>query len=73
MSGERCETCGDVAAPMVVLAVDPADRTAVCREEGGRRVSVDTGIVGPVAAGETLLVHAGTALVRQAGGRREPA
>jgi len=28
-------------------------------------VRVDTGIVGPVAAGDSLLVHAGTALARE--------
>jgi hypothetical protein len=33
--------------------------------DGQRRLTVDTGIVGPVAPGDTLLVHAGTALTRE--------
>ncbi len=59
-----CVTCGDVASPMRVLAVDTADGLALCLDAHERRVSVDTGILDAVAPGEVLLVHAGTALAR---------
>ena len=45
--------------------VDPgADGIAVCEREDGRRGEVLCDLVGPVAAGDRLLVHAGTALLR---------
>jgi hypothetical protein len=56
--GFHCVTCSDEGVPMRVL--EAGDGLAVC--EGG--VEVLTGLVGPVAAGDELLVHAGTALVR---------
>lgn len=63
-------TCGDIAARMRVLRVDEADGLAVCVDERERRITVETGIVGAVAPGDCLLVHAGTALAREpAGGR----
>jgi hydrogenase maturation factor len=65
--GERCQTCGDVAVAMRVLSVQAGSQLAVCAAADGARVDVDTGIVGAVAAGELLLVHAGTALARAAG------
>ncbi len=65
MSGEHCQTCGDAASRMLVLAVEEADGLATCQDEAGRRLAVDTGIVGTVLPGDTLLVHAGTALVRE--------
>jgi hydrogenase maturation factor len=37
---------------------------AVCADEAGRRSEVMTALVEPVAVGDMLLVHAGTALVR---------
>ena len=66
----ECVTCGDVATRMRVLAVNDGESLALCVEEGERpeavkrRLTVDTGIVGAVAPGDTLLVHAGTALTR---------
>jgi len=69
MTSEReCQTCGDLATRMRVLAVEEAGELALCVGPGGRRLTVDTGIVGPVAPGETLLVHAGTALMREPAG-----
>ncbi len=72
MSAERtydrapaCITCGDVAVPMRVLNVDPSRTLAVCTDPGGRNETVDVGLVEPVAPGEVLLVHAGTALQRE--------
>jgi len=55
----HCITCADEALPMRVVDVHD-DGTAVC--EGG--VEVMTDLVAPVAPGDTLLVHAGTALQR---------
>ncbi len=65
MTAEHCQTCGDVAARMLVLAVDESEALAVCQDEEGRRLSVDTGVVGSVLPGDTLLVHAGAALIRE--------
>lgn len=60
-----CITCGDTAVRMRVLEVDGAGELAVCSDGQGCRQRVDTGIVDEVAPGDTLLVHAGTALVRE--------
>jgi hypothetical protein len=56
----HCVTCSDEAVPMCVDVVR-ADGTAVC--DG---VDVMTELVGPVQPGDVLLVHAGTALAREA-------
>jgi hydrogenase maturation factor len=50
---------------MRVLRVDAERSLALCAEpdEGPHR-TVDLGLVGPAAAGETLLVHAGVAIAR---------
>jgi hydrogenase maturation factor len=61
----QCQTCGDVATRMRVLAVEEGERLALCLDEGERRRTVDIGIVGAVLPGDTLLVHAGTALIRE--------
>lgn len=61
-----CLTCGDVAVPLIVLALDGAD--AVCRDEQGRQETVAVELVGDVAPGDRLLVHAGVAIQRLAGG-----
>lgn len=66
MNPERCQTCGDVAVRMRVVAVRPAAELALCEDEDGRRVRVDTGLLGAVRPGDALLVHAGTALSREA-------
>jgi len=58
-------TCGDTTRRMRVLEVDEPRELAVCVDEQERRHRVDTGIVGAVAPGDTLLVHAGAALVRE--------
>jgi hydrogenase maturation factor len=67
LQGERCQTCGDVAVTMRVLSVDAPSQLARCAAEDGVGVDVDTGILGDVAPGELVLVHAGTALARAAG------
>jgi hydrogenase maturation factor len=63
----ECITCGDVAWRMRVVEMDEPGALAVCLDEGGRRHTVDTGILGAAAPGEMLLVHAGTALGRVQG------
>ncbi len=60
-----CITCGDVALPMRVLALDHGERSlADCVSAEGRHESVEIALVEPVVAGEWLLVHAGTAIGR---------
>jgi hydrogenase maturation factor len=60
-----CITCGDEAVPMSVLVVEE-DGLALCADAEGHSQTVETALVGDVAAGERLLVHAGTALAREA-------
>jgi hydrogenase maturation factor len=61
-----CITCGDVAVEMTVLRVDELRRLALCAAAGGEKETVETELVGAVAPGDELLVHAGTALQRLA-------
>jgi hydrogenase maturation factor len=62
-----CITCGDVADEMVVLSLDDAFGTAVCADEHGAESEVFTALLEPpVAAGERVLVHAGTMIARAA-------
>lgn len=57
---DGCITCGDVAVVLTVVSVDAAD--AVCRDEDGRAETVAVELVGVVAPGDRVLVHAGVAL-----------
>ena len=57
-----CLTCGDVAVVLTVTTVDGAD--AVCQDDAGREEVVATELVGVVAAGDRLLVHAAVAIAR---------
>jgi hypothetical protein len=64
MSGDcddpyHCATCADEAVPLRVLE-GRAGSTALCEGD----VEVMTDLVGPVARGDRLLVHAGVALRR---------
>ena len=59
-----CITCGDSAVELRVLRVDAARGLAVCSDGSGREETVETALVGAVAPGDALLVHAGTALQR---------
>jgi hypothetical protein len=61
---EGCITCGDSATPVRVLRVDAARVLALCEDGAGALVTVETGLLEPVAPGEALLVHAGTAIAR---------
>ncbi len=59
-----CITCGDVADPMTVVAVDDERGLALCEGEDGARMSVEILLVAPVRPADRLLVHAGTAIAR---------
>jgi hypothetical protein len=56
-------TCADEGVAMTVVRVDAARGLALCQDGDGARVTVETGLVEPVEAGDRLLVHAATALV----------
>lgn len=62
-----CITCGDEAIPMEVLEIDAERGLALCVDPHGKRSSVETALVEPVEEGELVLVHAGTAIGREAG------
>jgi hydrogenase maturation factor len=59
-----CITCGDDGVAMRVVEVDGARGLALCADGKGVRSEVDLGIVGGVAHGDEVLVHAGVALAR---------
>ena len=61
----HCITCGDDGVPMRVVLVDEARALALCEDGAGARSSVEIALV-DAAPGDTLLVHAGTALTRLA-------
>jgi hydrogenase assembly chaperone HypC/HupF len=58
----HCITCADDGVAMRVVAVDDGRGLALCEAAGGARESVEIALVEPVAPGDALLVHAGTAL-----------
>jgi hydrogenase assembly chaperone HypC/HupF len=58
----HCVTCSDEGVPMRVVAIDEDRGLALCAAPGGDRSSVEIALVGAVAPGDALLVHAGTAL-----------
>jgi hydrogenase assembly chaperone HypC/HupF len=59
-----CITCGDVAIPMSVMRLDDERGLALCSDDEGNWETVEIDLVAPVAPGDTLLVHAGTAIAR---------
>jgi hydrogenase maturation factor len=59
-----CITCGDEAVSMRVRRIDDERSLALCEDDHGRRSSVEIALVAPVAPGDGLLVHAGTAIAR---------
>ncbi len=61
---QHCITCGDDGEPMIVVRIDRERGLALCDREEGGRASVETALVEPVALGDRLLVHAGTAIGR---------
>jgi hydrogenase expression/formation protein HypC len=61
---DHCITCGDEGIPMTVLRIDEMRALALCADDEGAKSSVQIELVDPVAPGDSLLVHAGVALVR---------
>jgi hydrogenase maturation factor len=61
---QHCITCGDVGDPNTVVAVDTDRELALCVGPDGKRSTVEIALVAPVAPGDVLLVHAGTAIAR---------
>jgi hypothetical protein len=61
-SFSHCITCSDEAIEMTVVLVDDSRGLALCENEAGARSSVEIALIDPVAPGDTVLVHAGTAL-----------
>jgi hydrogenase maturation factor len=59
---EGCITCGDEAVAMTVVSVDAESGLAVCAAEDEEPGEVETALVDPVAPGDRVLVHAGTAI-----------
>ncbi|MBA2763386.1 MAG: HypC/HybG/HupF family hydrogenase formation chaperone [Thermoleophilaceae bacterium] len=49
---------------MKVELIDVVRGLALCADEHGERATVEVELVAPVAVGDQILVHAGTALVR---------
>ena len=49
---------------MRVVRLDDARALALCEDGGGGRLSVEVALIDDPAVGDTLLVHAGTALAR---------
>jgi hydrogenase maturation factor len=58
----HCITCGDEAVPVTVVKVDADRELALCQNADGERTTVEIALVAPVAPGDELLVHAGTAI-----------
>ena len=63
---EGCITCGDVAIELTVKAIDAERELALCADDEDRRETVEIALITPVAVGDRLLVHAGTAIARAA-------
>jgi hydrogenase maturation factor len=49
---------------MTVLAIDGSRGLALCTDDEGSHSTVEIALVEPVATGDRLLVHAGTAIAR---------
>ena len=62
-----CITCGDEAIRMKVLRIDADRELALCEADGGEHSSVEIALVQPVSEGDSLLVHAGTAIAHAEG------
>ena len=58
----HCITCGDEAVPLRVVRVDEQRELALCENADGERTTVEIALVAPVHDGDTVLVHAGTAI-----------
>jgi len=65
-----CITCSDEAVAMSIVSVDEERQLALCQDPAGARSTVEVALVGPVVEGDSVLVHAGTAIAQLP---REPA
>jgi hydrogenase maturation factor len=66
---EHCITCGDQGLPLRIVALEGSG-LARCRDEASPcepDATVDVQLVGDVAPGDLVLVHAGVALVHLGG------
>jgi len=63
----HCLTCSDEGVCMRVVKLDTARDLALCEDENGARSTVEIALIDGVATGDTVLVHAGTALARAEG------
>jgi len=57
-----CITCSDEGRVVEVAGTVDPEMASVVVLAGGRRETIDTTLVGPVAPGDLVLVHAGTAI-----------
>ena len=64
-SDEHCITCGDLGIPMRIVAFEAEGLACCCDVTGAGQPdsTVDVQLVGDVAPGDVVLVHAGVALV----------
>ncbi|MCI6584200.1 MAG: HypC/HybG/HupF family hydrogenase formation chaperone [Mobiluncus porci] len=63
IEGDVCITCSDEGRPLEIVGLEPDGVTA--RALGARgEETVDVSLVGPVAIGEKILVHAGLAITK---------
>ena len=62
-TSDHCITCGDDGVPMRVLRIDAERALALCVDDDGDKSTVEIALVEPVAPGDSVLVHAGVALV----------
>ena len=65
---DGCITCGDHAVELRVVSADEARGLALCTDDHGGSAEVDVLLVSPVAPGDRVLVHAGTAISAEAAG-----
>jgi hydrogenase maturation factor len=56
-----CITCGDQGVPMRVVSVS-GDGAVCVADDGTRHERIAVDLVGPLAAGDRVLVHAGVAI-----------
>jgi hydrogenase maturation factor len=62
-TSDHCITCGDDGVAMRVLRIDAERGLALCVDDDGDKSTVEIALVEPVAPGDSVLVHAGVALV----------
>ena len=62
-TSDHCITCGDDGVPMRVLRIDAERGLALCVDDDGDKSTVEIALVEPVVPGDSVLVHAGVALV----------